>query len=777
MNRLESTTCFLATPVVGFGWLCVVGTILYRFQISPHSVSIILVVAAVGIGGSELARLKSFQRIALSRRDYLLSGVFLGVVAFSLLPAVLGGPQFSLFQGNVVDQFNHLALAISVDHYEYDFLRSVPLEKGNQNDFLLLASYVFGTRPGVNIGYAILSHTMFGHMYEKIYLFIAFLQILFFLSITTLIINILELRPLVAAVVGAACALGFFVQYVIDINAWSHLAGMALAVFALTTTVLIFTSPDDAHQTPQILLKNGSIVGLAWAPVIYVYPEIFLAYGLALTTGILIYAIVSREWNPKKFLALGVGGLVVVLVAAFSWKNTAGVLEQQLALALHIPIAIPNFANSASVGSTVEIGWHKYFQRYLFDQSLSEQGYRSWYAIISWPADFMYGAIGLYFVRPPADLALIMRVGWKLLLWIPLVILFYGAGVAGLRIVRDRKPTTILCFTMVALISLVFPIALASQGLYWTAGKGLAMIAPLMFGLLVLPLATESGRHLRKHSVIWAYVFLSLAFGLFRPVAALTPSGIHYSAPYPAVSNGALKLTIDWNIAGVLDQSRICKKLVIKISNPFLDSFVQSALTERNAQWSTLQPIDTYYGMGRTFAPPPRPNDADCGLFSYVDPDTAHMRLGLLALNAAAGVATGLPIKSTRLEIAHGLDAEIGATGLYEAEVYESKPLRWTKESAKFVVPAALWSSAERMSISIKLWGISPADGTPFRLVVNGIEVLAGTVQGQPVVRKIEVPASTDAGPLRIQLESRTFSPPGDTRKLGVAIESIELAR
>jgi hypothetical protein len=276
------------------------------------------------------------------------------------------------------------------------------------------------------------------------------------------------------------------------------------------------------------------------------------------------------------------------MVAAGYWQGTLGALVSQAQFAL--------------AGTDTMRSWSSYFQRYIFDASVSEGGYVGLYAFFSWPVDFLYGMLGLYFMRPPAELSLAIRIIWKLVLYVPLIGLALGVYRAGRASLRRDTPAFMGCYWLVAVAALALPIAAALRRDYWIAGKTLAMITPLLFGLLVVPLA--SGLQMRAICIAAsaALVLANICFGVARVFAANSASGIHYKfPPYPSIQNPSLKTSIRWNIAPALSASVRCQHLDVDIEDPFLDRYVQIALVERGADWASRRPITEYFGAGRNF--------------------------------------------------------------------------------------------------------------------------------------------------------------------------------
>ena len=124
-----------------------------------------------------------------------------------------------------------------------------------------------------------------------------------------------------------------------------------------------------------------------------------------------------------------------------------------------------------------------------------------------------------------------------------------------------------------------------------------------------------------------------------------------------------------------------------------------------------------------------------------------------------------------------GVEEPLGVvtSGMYPLELVDQAPLRWTSEIAELEVP--LNQKTLPRSLTLRLFGIAPANGTDIRILVNGPELFRGRVSGEPVNQTIPLPDLAGVPNLSIRLESSGFQPEGDARKLGVAIRSIVLAR
>jgi Sulfotransferase domain len=142
---------------------------------------------------------------------------------------------------------------------------------------------------------------------------------------------------------------------------------------------------------------------------------------------------------------------------------------------------------------------------------------------------------------------------------------------------------------------------------------------------------------------------------------------------------------------------------------------------------------------------------------------------------ADGGTAVLGPLMPERLELRFAQGTTVTAKGLFGRETFKGRPLRWTNGVADFAVllnPATLpkW-------VVLKVWGLSPVAGTDLRVLVNDIELLSTRIEQKDLLVELPLPPLGNRSSLMLRLESSTFKPPGDTRTLGVAIESIELCR
>src|SRR5205085_1931779 len=79
--------------------------------------------------------------------------------------------------------------------------------------------------------------------------------------------------------------------------------------------------------------------------------------------------------------------------------------------------------------------------------------------------------------------------------------------------VGDPKPPLFATFLSGAILTSAVPIALLLKGQYWAAGKGLAVISPFVFVLMMLPLLSPK-RSPSAAGLAWIVVAGQLMFGI-----------------------------------------------------------------------------------------------------------------------------------------------------------------------------------------------------------------------------------------------------------------------
>lgn len=668
----------LPSPVIGACVLSIAVTTLYRWGIPPYVATLSLTAISVAIAGAYIFR---------NRGTFSVIGAFTSTIAerclcvvviavLILLPHYLGGEQFAIFQGNRHDTVNYLSGAFGFANYSYAYLSNFNVA-AEPAAGLAEAANMLSARPTVALLYASIYKVFSRDFLSNAYEYCLVGQLNFYFAFLYLSVSVFSRRERLAQLASVAFCVGFFGQYILDINAWSELFAVPMMVVLLTDycRALLMLSqsfndnscellqplektglpPVDQRATLMFLFVRLPIVA---AGMIYVYPEIAPVAGLGCAAA-LIFRIFEDVLRSRSRIVLKVlvanaliAFLVLILVSGY-WKGTLGFLLHQLEMA-----------------SEANVKWHYFFQAYLFGGGeevverikLSVQLDYLFYVFLAAPANFLAGIFGLYFLqlrgvwtRAPNPLYCLWAIA--LLVWFGTVIL--GVASSARSEFRNRnKPArnSLICLVAIgALATSIIPIGLLAKGQYWAAGKGLSMISPFIFLGLILPVMV---RH--THRKVFALLSLVIAghllFGVYRPIiVAYRADGSHFQYPYPSLS-AVYKTSVEWDISRYEEDLGKCALVRVDIREPFLERVVQNYLMEKKILWFSPNPQKGYYGQGADLPQRDAPHGQkqDCTITTdagsdpnsegviVLDPKHTLKRERILNAEQSLGVGSGL---------------------------------------------------------------------------------------------------------------------------------------
>jgi hypothetical protein len=559
----------LAAPGLGFGVVALMTTLTYRYGMSLTATTLGLVSIAV------VMMVWRFLEFIREDRSIWVAGGIAATAGLTLLLCLLpkwtGGAQFAAFQGNPIDHLSYLSEAISFRKYCYIFLQEFNPDT-TINNFVGWVAGARDARPGVAIVLAAFVDLMRTSAVERSYVYLATLQAMMFFPATFLILNVFRTSPMLAAAGGVALTLGFPMQYVLDINAWSELAALPIAVLSVAL-VIISLQPDKADQSLTIGSAARWILVLSTvlASLLYLYPEVLVPYGAAFVGAIGLWLL--SGCREKSLSVLGIGAASVVfgfLLCAPYYEGTIGFLVRQFSW---------GFNNN-------NLDWWRYFQAYLFGHQFSG-------AIV--PLNFGLALIGLYPILPQAGFSQFIIMAWQLVDAVIFIGVLTAAFLAWTRARRDMQHSRPWLLLAATGLVCAFLIAVLSSGRFWTAGKGLSMTAPLIFFVLSAPLfypKAISGQLRIMTGILWASYLL---FGLIRPVAA-HDNGLHYAPPYPSGEPHS-KSHYSWNVEQYREIFLACRAISVDVDNAFLERYLQLYLIELGTNWFSVHPLDNYFGM------------------------------------------------------------------------------------------------------------------------------------------------------------------------------------
>ncbi|HEY6034200.1 MAG TPA: hypothetical protein VIV58_08075 [Kofleriaceae bacterium] len=498
-------------PMFGIAILAVVVPIGYRFG---ASMKLLLAIAAIGAAVSIAWHLRR-HAVPRDRIGRMLLGAWLVASLLLLAPRWTGGDQFAVFQGNQWDTYNYLESAIAYATKPYHAVHSAGSLQLLRNPLFTVAQGQLDQRPSVHELYALFSRVAPGQAYRLYYTFLIWFMAQLVLVMLFVARNVLpRAPPWTWLAIAVAFPLGFWGQYVVDIDAWSQIASAPL-LFAMFGFVLL--APNAWSRRDAWRIAGG--LALACAGAVYLYPEGFFISCAALipvgTVAIAWPMLRARRFELARVIPLtGFAGVV----ASALYPPVLHFLIQQVMW---------------SAGNRMP--WWQFFQRFFVGRD------DVWGDGFARVADFVAGVFGCYFVTPSSEdgpVAMAIRIA--------ILVGLAGLILAFVRFARDDRPERpqILMWGATALVLLAPAAYIATTGNYWAAGKVLSYAAPVLVTALCISIARPG----RWRWFAAVFIAVQVVAGLVRIPAATWDSHAGFAAPYPSVQNRGLKHDIGWDL-------------------------------------------------------------------------------------------------------------------------------------------------------------------------------------------------------------------------------------
>jgi hypothetical protein len=710
----------LSAPLFGFAVFAIGVTVLYRAGVSPRMVAGGAVVVACLPGGAAAAwwlrEMKQRLRPGLGFAVLTLAAVLLG-----LAPAWIGGPQFAAVQGNPAEHFAQLAAAAAFRTHSYAGLGGFGMEGLGLDDFRMGAM-----APAASLVLAALGPVFYDALPEAAYAYLVLLQVLMLFAAAFALRAVFGVSQAVAGLLAAALAMGYFLQIVLDLNAWSQLAAMPMAFLAMTLAVLALGRDGFPGLLVLAVGRIAVLVGLAGAAVLYLDPQAIGVYAPALAAAVAAALVAappeparSRRQVAARALAVALGAGLAVAAGLACPDGTLAVLPQQLADALfHLSPAEGVVIQGPLTGRDVP-----YRELYASGAWATMAWPELAYAAFSLPIDVTMGLTGLFWTLPDAT----------------------RSEAGGSEATRSEAGAGPARFHAALGGGLAVPVLLLLAGRVGAAALALSLAGPLLFLLLAAPLM--SGPLAARPLAVWlwrlapgALVAGQLILALARPLAATQPDGIHYPPPYPAVPSAATKTGLSWDVARWKPVLRDCRRIAVDIGEPWLDRYTRLLLSDLRLPWAaaTAAAAAEAGDSGAGAAPRAAPR-ADClvttrlthaGPWQTVVWLDRDRRVHDFHLGVTRSLEVGLD--SPPLVIQSGLAAVTpGPAG----------PRRWTDGAARIELPDNPQDPARALTLVLD----APADGASLRLVVNDAPLYEGPLPAGPWSRRFELPATSAA--------------------------------
>jgi hypothetical protein len=586
----------LLAPTLGCAVLSVAVTVAYRWGVSIavfFYVTSALAATVLAVRARPMIRAAALASL-VERRLTIAAAATVSVATLVMLaPRWVGGDQFSVFQGNHWDTYAYLDSAMVYAHEPYSAVVGATDQQIIRNPLYALAQTPLTDRPSVQQLYAVFSRVAPDQAYRLYYPFLIFFFSQFVLVALFVLRNALpSASPTVWLAAALVFPLGFWGQYVLDINAWSQVA--ATPVLFLIFGLLLDTAARTETATGPALRLAG-VLAAAVAGAVFIYPEGFLIYAAALfpiATAVPVYRMVrARRFAIRPLLPLlGILGIAATV--------------------LYGPL-LHHLLSQVTHTSDTRVSWWKFFQMFFFG--------RDGYAGIN-SVDFAAGLFGLYFATPAAGASAALAAVQRSAITATVLALFVGlaAVLAGrVKLSSDQPETRVrLGVWGVASVMLLMPaILLAMDRNYWPAGKVVSYASPVFMTLVCVPIAYEFAPSMLRpvRWIIGAFMAFQVGTGIARISAADAPHGIHYAPPYPAIQDPALKRNLSWDLGRLESALTRETRVLLQPMNPWPANHLMVFLYSRRIPFALAGKVNTYFGSGRDLpgVPPPWEPDAD----------------------------------------------------------------------------------------------------------------------------------------------------------------------
>jgi hypothetical protein len=552
----------LIAPALGLAVLAVLAPVTYQWGLSPKAFffgALAVAVMAISLYAGRAVR------DMRGRHAWVIGLGWLVCTALLIAPRFVGGEQFTVFQGNPWDTFAYLESAISYARRSHDSILATNDAQLSHYPFLEIAKLQLSERPSIHLLYATFTRIAPDATYRLYYTFLVGWYAQFFLVAVFAVRALLpKASPFTWIGIAGVFPLGFWGQYVFDINAWSQIASapLLLLLFVLLT-----------HATIDTSWRVAGVAAVVVAGAIYLYPEGFIIYAAALypTLGLfhLIRIIRARKFDVRAFVPFT---SLAGMAAAFLYTPILHFLIKQV-----------------TWSSKARVPWWEFFQAFFKGRD------NAWGTGFEQKADFTAGIFGMYFAT-----------GDNLQRSLVVFLVFALVAAAVVMAVRGQLP--IRAWVVAAFVLVLPAVYLFHADNYWPAGKVLSYAAPI----LVITLAMTVG------VVRWlavAFIAFQLACGVIRIAAVRAPDGIHYASPYPAVSWAPTKREIAWNMRGLEPHLKRSMKVLVHPTHMWLEQRLIVMLFSRRIQYVKLGLANTYFGDGRTVPSPGVPWQPDVEIF------------------------------------------------------------------------------------------------------------------------------------------------------------------
>src|SRR5262249_19103684 len=432
----------LAAPPLGLAIQAIITNILYVSGVELGTAfAVCFGLALLGIAMA----IRDLFAFGLTRSTITVSFTLLVTILFVLLPRWVAPPGFSVFQGNVGDQFWYLSRAYLALHYDF-----ATLQQTNPDAFIIPVKPVWSwlVRSSIPFVFGSLSSALQLPVLVASYAYLGATQIVILFAAIFTLVNLFKLSDFIAAWAGVGLTVGFFAQYVFDINAWSHLTSVPLLVIYVGLLIGPYSSNYFTGASSPFYTMIGFFCSMliCFAGFLYIYPEI-LPLVIVISAPILLWQFcysMDRRFMYRRLMLLGLAASSGIALCTFAWQMTFGSLIDQV-----------HFVTSEYYAQD----WWRFFQAYLFGYDnnpdtafnfpalLSQSPGHVLYNVLSVFMSFFLGIFGLYYLQFDSAVSLLSLTVVGLLASLTWLCAFWLGGLFWNRSDRSKVMfvTAVLC--------------------------------------------------------------------------------------------------------------------------------------------------------------------------------------------------------------------------------------------------------------------------------------------------------------------------------------------
>ena len=574
-------------PAIGIAACSITATLCFECGLSIATYG--RMIFGVGAAGALLWSIRRREipvRLPLSEATIPLVAVVLLIA-----PAILGGSQFALFQGNINDQFNYLASAVVRTTEGHKAIAAATPTDFLRFSLLSIAHTMGSARPAVVDLYAAFEGLSAGNLHRSQYGFLCAILLGTFFAVSGCVQSLALGSRRGAQLIALAYVVGFWGQLQLDLNSWSWAAATPLA--AVVVAMASGIACEATGGFPNIFSwRDRAAFGLCGSGILYLYPEMFafLAPAISISwVGLLLAGRVSRGKNAD----LAWGGLLIAVFLVPKIGSLAGFLVHQISFSSHADFSPLDWMWQAIVGGDLS-------------------GVGPLGTCLRWLA----GGAGLgWFLTPESRWAAIL-----------LAVGALGAALWQLKVEREIAPAILMVLGVALLMAAEVALCVA-LGHRWIGAKALSYASVLMIPLLLSPVA--AGRLSLCRVPAFVLLSLQIVLGILRLIGARDPDGIHYHmATYPAVMDPALKTARRWSVGEGPQFLLGSRNVKIDVPDVWLETYAAICVQSQGLAYRKGLPVYVYLGISKDSYGTQQPSDSFDAIV-YMDYDREHARAAL----------------------------------------------------------------------------------------------------------------------------------------------------